>query len=99
MIVVYASGSPAQAPSSASGRPPRTDNLVVLEMGGYVESSSRSWSADYAPVGVLDGDPATIWTSASSSFPQQLVLSFLGHDAALVAGVTMTLPRPGTDPG
>jgi len=48
-----------QARGGQVARRPWTDNLVSLEMGGCVESSSRSWSAEYAHIRLLDGDLTT----------------------------------------
>ena len=85
-------------PPSVSARPPRTDNLVALEMGGRVETG-KELSRLFALTMLLDDDPKTAWSSeVSAKFPQEIVLSFLGRDAATIAGVVLTLPPAGVNP-
>src|SRR5262249_34533644 len=92
------SPSPEAAPASVSSvvPPARIDNLVALEMGGRVENRMRYLTREQMPDKALDGNPKTVWMTTGS--PPELVLSFLAHDSALVAGVTITNPPAGPDP-
>ncbi len=67
-------------------------------MGGHVESG-KGLSSPHATFRLLDNDPKTVWSSEMNArFPNEIVVSFLGHDTALVTGVTLTLPPPGINP-
>jgi Mg-chelatase subunit ChlD len=90
--------SPPQSPEgSPPARPPHTDNLVALEMGGRIESRLRLLAGEYFATKLLDGDPRTLWM-ASGRLPHEIVLSFLGRDTALVSGVTLAFPPSANDP-
>jgi von Willebrand factor type A domain len=68
--------------------PPRTDNLVALEMGGRTEGGRATGvDAGYLAERALDGDPSTMHAAPVGT---PLVLSFVGHDVALVSDVTIT---------
>ena len=71
---------------------PHTDNLIALEMGGRVEYFPSRGLADYARIMLLDSNPNTFWALGGNGYPQDVVVSFLNHDVALVSGVTLTLP-------
>lgn len=86
----------AQALPSTASRFPRTDNLVALEMGGRVENRMRDLGRERSADKALDGDPSTYWMAPTIT--PELVLSFLGHDSALVSSVTLTFPPRFPDP-
>jgi von Willebrand factor type A domain len=94
--VAAAPAAAVTAPRPQAARPPRTDNLVALEMGGRVENSIRVPLDAYVPTTLLDGDPATFLITTATA--PDVVLSFLGHDTALVSGVTLTFPPAAPDP-
>src|SRR5258708_5316188 len=81
---------------TATTPPPRTDNLVALEMGGRVESRLRDLGREYSIDKAMDGDPKTVWLSWGTK--PEIVLSFFAHDSALVSAVTITLPPMAVDP-
>jgi len=88
----------AGAAVSTSATPPNTANLAALEMGGHVESG-KGLSLQYATFRLLDGDTSTAWSSEmNAKFPQEIVVSFLAHDSALVSGVTITVPARDVNP-
>jgi len=82
-------------PAASSPRLARTDNLVALEMGGRVEGHDRV-TLDFGPTRALDGKPNTFWLTGYTS--PNLVLSFIGHDTALVSGISITFPQQANDP-
>ena len=82
-------------PAVSSPRLARTDNLVALEMGGRVEGHDRI-ILEYGPSRALDGKPGTFWITGAPA--PSLVLSFIGHDTALVSGVSITFPQQANDP-
>jgi hypothetical protein len=86
----------AATPAAASGGRP---NLLALDLGARVERATSRYDFSYGPYKLLDDDPATVWTSSSSVVPQEVVFAFAGRDSVLVSGLTITLPKPGTDPG
>jgi hypothetical protein len=67
---------------------PRTDNLVASEMGGRAEGGRASGVADgFLDQNAIDGDSSTIYAAPVGT---PLVVSFIGHDEALVSDVTIT---------
>jgi hypothetical protein len=87
----------AQAPTSQAARPPRTDNLVALEMGGRIENQpARPGALGFVPERALDGDAKTMWAELFP--PATIVLSFIGRDTALVASVSIASPNTGSPP-
>jgi hypothetical protein len=88
MIALVAIGAipvGARAPIAAASR---TDNLVALEMGGRAEGGRATGvDAGFLDDRALDGDPATMYAAPAGT---PLVLSFIGHDTALVSDVTIT---------
>ncbi|MGH9410315.1 MAG: discoidin domain-containing protein, partial [Vicinamibacterales bacterium] len=67
---------------------PRTDNLVALEMGGRTEGGRAAGvDSGYLAERALDGDPSTMYAAPVGT---PLVLSFIGHDTALVSDVTIS---------
>ena len=88
---------PIAKPRTQAARPPRTDNLVALEMGGRVENQpSRPGDLTVVPERMLDGDTKTMWLDRVP--PGSIVLSFIGRDAALVASVSITSPDAAAPP-
>ena len=85
----------ATTAAAAAGR----TNVLALDLGARIERATSRYDFPYGPYKLLDDDPATVWTSSSAVFPQEIVFGFAGRDSVLVAGVTITLPRAGTDPG
>ena len=81
-------------PAASSPRLARTDNLVALEMGGRVEGHNVI-VLEYGPTRALDGKPNT-WITGYAS--PSIVLSFIGHNTALVSGVSVTFPQQADDP-
>src|SRR5262245_3440394 len=74
--------------TAAQPPPARTDNLVALEMGGRTEGGRATGvDAGYLAEKALDGDPSTMYAAPNRT---PLVLSFIGHDPALVSDVTIT---------
>jgi hypothetical protein len=93
------SAPPSPADSLAASTPPRaprTDNLAALEMGGRVAFLSRD-VGDWSRIHLLDGNPASLWL-AGAPLPQEVVISFLNFDSALVSGVTLSTPARGPIP-
>ena len=92
---------PSAAGTSArqSGETPARPNLLALDLGARVERATSRYDFPYGPYKLLDDDPATVWASSSPVFPQELVFAFAGRDTVLVAGLSITFPKPGTDPG
>ena len=87
----------AQAATSQAARPPRTDNLVALEMGGRVENQpARPGDARVRAERALDGDAKTMWAELFP--PATIVLSFIGRDTALVASVSIASPNADSPP-
>jgi hypothetical protein len=87
----------AMAQATASRQPPpRTDNLIALEMGGRVESRLRDLGREYSIDKAMDGDPKTVWLSWGTK--PEVVFSFFARDSALVSAVTITLPPAAVDP-
>jgi hypothetical protein len=71
---------------------PRTDNLVALELGGRTEGGRASGvAAGYLAEEALDGNPTTMYAAPAGT---PLVLSFIGHDTALVSEVAITFASP-----
>jgi hypothetical protein len=69
---------------------PRTDDIVASEMGGRAEGGRATGVADgFLDQNAIDGDPITIYAAPLGT---PLVLSFIGHDTALVSDVTITFP-------
>src|SRR5260370_36249103 len=81
---------------TATTPPPRTDNLVALEMGGRVESRLRDLTRENSIDKAMDGDPKTVWLSWGTK--PEVVFSFFARDSALVSAVTITLPPAAVDP-
>lgn len=81
------------APRRAAQTPTHhTDNLVALEMGGRAEGGRATGVADgFLDQNALDGDSSTIYAAPVGT---PLVLSFIGHDVALVSDVTITFASP-----
>jgi hypothetical protein len=68
--------------------PTRTDDLVAAEMGGRAEGGRASGVADgFLDQNAIDGDSSTMYAAPIGT---PLVLSFIGHDVALVSDVTIT---------
>ena len=68
--------------------PPRTDNLVALEMGVRVENQpERPGELGFVPERALDGNARTMWATLFA--PASLTFSFVGRDTALVASVSI----------
>ena len=88
--------TPSALPQATPAGRPRTDNLAALEMGGRIAFLSRD-VGDNARINLLDGNPNTVWL-AGTPFPQEVVVSFLNFDKALVGGVTLTTPPRGPIP-
>jgi hypothetical protein len=86
----------AIAAAQATNPPPRTDNLVALEMGGRVESRLRDLGREYSIDKAIDGDPKSVWLSWGTK--PEVVFSFFARDSALVSAVTITLPAAAVDP-
>ena len=91
-VAARQSAAPVTLPS---GRP----NVLALDLGARVERATSRYDFPYGPYKLLDDDPTTVWASSSTVFPQELVFAFAGRDTLLVAGLSITLPKPGTDPG
>ena len=74
--------------STAQTSKRRIDDLVALEMGGRTEGG-RATGVDVGFLGerALDGDPSSVYAAPAGT---PLVLSFIGHDVALVSDVTIT---------
>ena len=73
---------------AAQALKPRGDNLVALEMGGRTEGGRATGvDAGFLAERALDGDPSTMYAAPAGT---PLVLSFIGHDTALVSDVTIT---------
>jgi hypothetical protein len=84
--IVLASRPGPQTPSQ--GPAPRTDDIVASEMGGRAEGGRATGVADgFLDQNAIDGDPSTIYAAPLAT---PLVLSFIGHDSALVSDVTIT---------
>ena len=94
-----ASGTAARQPAAPAAQPADRPNVLAIDLGARVERATSRYDFPYGPHALLDDDPATVWTSSSSVFPQELVFAFAARDTVLVAGLTITLPRAGTDPG
>ena len=97
-VGIWLSGGGVGARQTASP-PAARPNVLALEMGARVERATSRYDLPYGPYKLLDGDPATVWTSSSSVFPQEIVFAFAGRDSVLVSGIAITLPKAGTDPG
>src|SRR4029079_14142103 len=69
-----------------------------LEMGGRVEYWSSRDVGDFARIKMLDGNPGTYWAFAGITIPAEGTVSFFHREAALVSGVTLTLPPRGQVP-
>src|SRR5581483_4284897 len=73
-------------------KPPRTDNLVAIEMGGRHEGGRETGvAAGFLAENALDGDPLTMYAAPTGT---QTVLSFIGRDSVLVSDVTITFATP-----
>jgi hypothetical protein len=84
-----ARSGPALTPGAAQpAAPPRTDNLVALEMGGRVENRP-SRPQGFEPERALDGNPSSYFATVGDP---EIVLSFIGRDTALVGEVTVRNP-------
>ena len=55
-------------------------------MGARVERATSRYDFPYGPHKLLDGDPATVWTSSSSVFPQEIVFAFAARDTRARGG-------------
>ncbi len=93
------SGTAARQSPAPGAQPAARSNVLTLDLGARVERATSRYDFPYGPYKLLDDDPTTVWTSSSSVFPQEIVFAFAGRDSVLVAGLTITLPKPGTDPG
>ena len=98
-MALSAVGSAARQAAPPSAGPAVRPNVLALDMGARVERATSRYDFPYGPYKLLDDDPATVWTSSSSVFPQEIVFGFAGRDRVLIAGLSITLPKPGTDPG
>jgi len=86
--VVSASRAMLGPQTPAAAIAPRTDNLVASEMGGRAEGGRAPGVADgFLDQNAIDGDPSTIYAAPLGT---PLVLSFVGHDVALISDVTIT---------
>ena len=94
-----AAGMAARQSAAPVNPPPARLNALGLDLGARVERATSRYDFPYGPYKLLDDDPTTVWASSSPVFPQELVFAFAGRDTVLVAGLSITFPRPGTDPG
>ncbi len=82
--------SPRAAAQAA--KPPRSDNLIAVEMGGRHEGGSETGvAAGFLAEEALDGDPSTIYAAPTGT---PTVFSFIGRDLALVSDVAITFATP-----
>jgi len=86
----------AKAPSAPAGTAAGGVNLVSLDMGGRVDRASSQYpKTEWSPWTLLAGEhfADTGWCSADSDFPkdfpQEIVLSFFGHQPALITMVVI----------
>jgi hypothetical protein len=76
-------------PGAAAPAVPQPVDLLALDLGGHVEfATSESDTDKWSAFRVLERNPETGWLSKSPpSFPEELVFSFAGRDAALISAV------------
>ena len=103
MPAALAAGSPAAQAATApsvnvrdvapSPAMPSGTNIAALDQGGEVESVTGSYGPGHAGRLLIDGLQQPTWTpEVDGLYPQEVVLSFYGHEAALVAAVTFSFP-------
>jgi len=105
---VSSTGAASSGALSTTGTAPsQTANLVSLAMGGNVDKvSSEAGMSGFAANYLLDDlspDKGSDWAgygwAAEPQFPQEIVLSFFGHQPALIASVQITpVDGPGLFP-
>jgi outer membrane protein OmpA-like peptidoglycan-associated protein len=88
--------SAAEAASAPPGAAAGGVDLVSIDMGGRVDRVSSQYNeSEWSPWVLLSGKhfPDTGWCSADldfpKDFPQEVVLSFFGHQPALIAAVVI----------
>ncbi len=95
-VVSRGPGTAAAAPSAPANTPSGGVDLVSIDMGGRVDSASSQYNKSmWSPWALLTGTnyADTGWCSADLSFPkdfpQEVVLSFFGHQPAVIASVVI----------